>query len=215
MGFRLQRKRRRRLVEDPDLGHVLSLGANTSVGVLLPLRVARMVSGEPGLMLDVCKGPSCMVMGVIRLDGFLIFQDLRASLATRWQTPNGGAIPGSILKGVTVGSCRYSRYVDHRCLSISGVQLGRFCLNTPHWFSSRFVVKADKRLALFRLREENLIGSGASLSGLVQLPSAVGYDVRLPDSSDESETREHVDSGRMMLSPRSCRLFQGLAKARC
>ena len=67
----------------------------------------------------------------------------------------------------------------------------------------------------FRFRIEGNLNAGASLSGLVQLPSPAGYEIRLPaESSDESETMEHRDSGRLILSPRSRVFIQALNEGR-
>lgn len=60
-------------------------------------------------------------------------------------------------------------------------------------------------LALRFGTEGNVKGSGASLSGLVQLPPSDGYDDKLPfESSDESERIEQADIGRLIVSPGFC-----------
>ena len=70
------------------------------------------------------------------------------------------------------------------------------------------------RLPLSTLMEPN--GSGASLSGLVQLPPVEGKDVELSDdASDESENVEHGDSGRLVLSPRSLSPLKAPPRSLC
>ncbi len=83
VGLLLQRNRSLRLVEEPDLGQQKSLlEPFGSVGVLLPLRSALMVSGESARAAAWSRLERELSMSV-GLCGFGCFQDRRASLATR------------------------------------------------------------------------------------------------------------------------------------
>lgn len=111
VGLLLHRMRSLRLVEDPDFGHTGNFEFTGPVGVLLPLRPALIVSGEPALVVSIFSSTatsSPLVGGLSSSDalrlGLAPRQERRASRATRWQTPSGGAVPGNVLNGVTVGS---------------------------------------------------------------------------------------------------------------
>ena len=210
--FRFDSSRSLRRVEAPDLGHTGTFGIIGAVGVLLPLRSALIVSGEPAglILLDTSSAPrevgvpgvSDVWLGMI-LD---LLQVRLASRATRWQTPSGGVLPGTALKGVTVGSRRYNKYVDQRCLSISGDQSTRFFFGTCFWttMGSPSAV-AGVSLPTAFLDEARLNGFGASLSGLVQLPPCDASEAELSlDESEESDEIEKADIGRLILSPMFC-----------
>ena len=95
--------------------------------------------------------------------------------------------------------------MDHRCLSISDVQLTWIFFEEMMPSGTSFLAISVHCFDLLFLIEANLKGSGASLSVLVQLPSPARYDVKLPllEASEESESSEQADMGRAMLSPRS------------
>ena len=80
-------------------------------GVLLPLLQGLMVSGVPDR--EPNRDAERILFTVVE-DDRPPFHVLRAKRATLWQTPFGGTVLGSALKGVTVGSCRYFMYVIHR-----------------------------------------------------------------------------------------------------
>ena len=97
-------------------------------------------------------------------------------------------------------------YVVQICLSISGVQWTCFCLDTRALFGGVFFLSSDSSvLALAFLIDGKVNGSGASLSGLVQLPPNDGEYTELPfESSEESDMIEQVDIGRLIDSPMCC-----------
>jgi len=85
VGLRLQSSRNLLRVEDPLLGHGGGLGKVKPVGVLLPLRFAVMVSGEPSVEADLRSliGSSGLETSGDLQDTLVPFQVRFASLATR------------------------------------------------------------------------------------------------------------------------------------
>jgi hypothetical protein len=88
-GCFLHRSINRRRVALSERGQGATVLGAGSVGVLLPLLAALIVSGEPA---SVISGR--------RVDFLEVFQVFLASFATRAQTPQGGDVPGNLLKGV-------------------------------------------------------------------------------------------------------------------
>ena len=115
--------------------------------------------------------------------------------------PSGGAVPGSDLKGVMRGSWESFMYVYKRWSSISCVHTILrliYCIGGDCSCSC-----GEKSIADGLWGHGNLKGSGASLSGLVQLPPKEGKEARLPlEETDESDMPEQAESGRTIDSPR-------------
>ncbi len=86
VGFRLHKTRNLRRVEDPVLGHAGGFEGEQPVGVLLPLRSALTVSGEPPDLAEPGSFPVLPALAPtddIRETDFAPRQVLLASRATR------------------------------------------------------------------------------------------------------------------------------------
>jgi len=101
-------------------------------------------------------------------------------------------LPGTVLKGVTVGSPRYIWYTLKRWLSISTVQT-RLCLGIM--VSRRIFLPLRDGVSGMML---NLVGEKGSMSGLVTLPpNDVGRLVQVShDETDESDLLDETDEER-------------------
>lgn len=183
MGWRLQSFRSLPLAAASERGHLdPGFGISWVVGVLLPLRPSLLVSGV--------NSP---------FEANAPFHVFLACRATRVQIPSGGTVPGSILKGVTVGSCRHIMYVSQRWSSIALVQtVSLRVLRRLAGRSVLYACKGEEGGNWLGLGSGKTNGSELSLSGLVQLPP---YESMLPrEETEESEMPEHAEEGRLMLS---------------
>jgi hypothetical protein len=82
------------------------------------------------------------------------------------------------------------------------------------WFKGALVERQLSFRFPFSGTQGNAKGSGASLSGLVQLPPVDGKDVELSeDDSDEFEKVEQAEVGRLMLSPEFTTSLEPLSRS--
>jgi hypothetical protein len=101
VALRLQSSLSRFLVDEPDLAHAEGFWKGSGAVVSFP-RVGPGLLSQPAAPIDRVPGTPDEPLD----DDLALRHVLFASLATRWHTPSGGGLPGSILNGVTVGSCR-------------------------------------------------------------------------------------------------------------